>query len=141
MKRVLIPVALASLLIGVLATAATADDARTTGLDRAAEATLQGLEKSQGKAAEAPGQINRAKGLRDKGDKLTGRDRAAAAIAAAIERGNGNGNAYGRGNATYVQEILAAGGIPGQLKEANHGQQVKELVHGYNELRKADPDS
>lgn len=141
MKRAAALVTLVGLLVGTLTTAAVADDEKPTGLDRAAQATLQGLEKSQGKAAEAPGQVNRANGLRDKGDKLTGRERAAAAIGAAIERGNGNGNAYGRGNAAYVHEILAAGGIPGQMKEANHGQMVKELVHAYNELRKAGDDS
>jgi hypothetical protein len=140
MRRVSILVLTVGLIVGALATAAIAQE-KATGIDRALQATLQGLEKSQGKAAEAPGQINRAKGLRDKGEKLTGHDRAAAAIAGAIERGNGQGNAHGRGNAAYVHEILAAGGIPGQMKEANHGHSVRDLVHAYNELRKAGGDS
>lgn len=141
MKRAAILITLVGLIVGTLAGAAAAEDEKVTGLDRARQATLQGLEKSQGNAAEAPGQVNRAKGLRDKGEKLTGRERAAAAIGAAIERGNGNGNAHGRGNAAYVHEILAAGGIPGQMKETNHGQEVKAIVHAFNEMRKAAGDS
>jgi hypothetical protein len=141
MKRAAILITLVGLLFGTLAASAVADDEKLTGLDRARQATLQGLEKSQGKAAEAPGQVNRAKGLRDKGEKLTGHERAAAALGDAIDRGNGKGNAFGRGNAAYVHEILAGGGIPGQMKDGNHGQRVKELVHAYNEMRKAGDDS
>ena len=140
MTRFVVIAAVASLLVAALAAVAVADK-HATGIERAKEATLQGLEKSQGKAAEAPGQVNRAKGLENKEDKLTGRERAAAAIAAAMERGNGQGNAYGRGNAAYVHEILASGEIPGQIERLNHGQQVKEMVHAYNELRKAAKDS
>ena len=83
MKRTLTLLAVATVLVGTVAAAAIADEPKLTGLDRAAQATLQGLEKSQGKAAEAPGQINRAKGLHGDADKLTGRERATAAIAAA----------------------------------------------------------
>lgn len=106
-----------------------------TGLERAAQATLQGLEESQGRAAEAPGQENRARGL-DK-DKVTGRERAAAAIAAALARGNGNGNAFGRGHAADILGILR-GELPSELNETNHGQSVREMVHAYNALRKTD---
>lgn len=139
MKRILAVVGLVALLSTVVLGAVVADE-KATGLERAAQATQQGLEKSQGNASEAPGQVNRANGL-NKDGKLTGRDRAAAAIAAAMERGNGNGNAFGRGNAAYVHEILANGGIPGQMETTNHGQTVKDLVHAFNELRKADGDS
>jgi hypothetical protein len=139
MKRILVVVGLVALLSTVVVGAVAADE-KATGLERAAQATQQGLEKSQGKASDAPGQVNRASGL-NKDGKLTGRDRAAAAIAAATERGNGNGHAFGRGNAAYVHEILANGGIPGQMKTTNHGETVKDLVHAFNELRKADGDS
>ena len=138
MKRSTILIALVALLVSTLAGGAVADE-KATGLERAAQATLQGLAKSQGKATEAPGQINRAKGLQDQSEKLTGRKRAVAAITAAIERGNGNGNAFSRGN--EVHEILAEGNIPGEMKEENHGQAVRELVHSFNELRKAGRDS
>lgn len=74
-------------------------------------------------------------------DKLTGRERAAEVIAAAIARGNGNGNAFGRGHALWVHEMLAAGDIPGQIKEEGHGHAVREMVHAFNELRKASDDS
>lgn len=110
---------------------------KLTGLDRAARATMQGLEKSQGRATEAPGQENRAQGLDKQRDKVTGRERAAAAIAAALARGNGNGNAFGRGHAAEVLGILT-GELPDELNETNHGQAVRGMVHAYNALRRAD---
>lgn len=138
MRRLLILTLGAALFVAIFAGAAVADEhAKLTGLERAAQATMQGLEKSQGKAAEAPGQVNRAKGLEKQGDKLTGRERAAAAIAAAIERGNGRGNAFGRGHAAQVLRILL-GELPGELNTSNHGQTVREMVHAFNALRKAD---
>ncbi len=140
MKRSVVVLALVGLLVGMLATVAVAEE-KATGLERAAQATLQGLENSQGKAADAPGQVNRARGLNKQGDKLTGRERAREVIAAAMDRGNGNGNAFGRGHALDVHSILAAGEIPGQMNEANHGQAVREMVHSFNELRKASKDS
>ena len=140
MKRFITASVVAALLVGSLTAVAAADE-HASGLERAAEATMQGLEKSQGKAADAPGQQNRAKGLEKQSDKLTGRERAAASIAAALERGNGNGNAHGRGRAAYVHEILARGEIPGQIDEQNHGQAVREMVHAFNELRRSEKDS
>lgn len=128
----------AAVFVALFAVAAMADEhEKLTGLERAMEATMQGLEKSQGKAADAPGQANRAKGLNKDGDKLTGRERAAAAIAIALARGNGNGNAFGRGHAADVLGILQ-GELPAELGESNHGQTVREMVHAYNELRKGD---
>jgi hypothetical protein len=138
MRRVFAVSVAAALFLALFATAAVADEhEKFTGLERAAQATMHGLEKSQGKAAEAPGQVNRAKGLDKDGEKLTGHERAAAAIAAALAPGNGNGNAFGRGHAAEVLGILL-GEIPGELNELNHGQTVREMVHAYNELRKAD---
>ena len=135
MKRMFAVAVAAAVFTALFAPAAVADeDEKLTGLERAAQATLQGLEKSQGKAADAPGQANRAKGLDKQGDKLTGRERAAASIAAAIA---GNGNAYGRGNSAWVHKMLAAGEIPGQIKEQNHGHAVRDMVHAFNELRKS----
>jgi hypothetical protein len=133
-RRLLVVATLAAMVFSTAGSALA--QGQPTGLERAAEATLQGLEKSRGKAGSAPGQANRAKGLDSQGDNLTGRERAAAAIGAAVERGNGNGNAVGRGNAADVHEILAGGGIPGQLKTQNHGQAVRAMVHAFNELRK-----
>ena len=107
--------------------AGAAADEKATGLERAAQATMQGLEKSQGKAGEAPGQANRAKGHDKQNEKTTGRDRAAQAIDAAIARGNGEGKAWGRGHAPAV---LA------DLEIENHGEKAREMVHAYNALRK-----
>lgn len=137
MRRALVLSLAASMFIAVFATAAVADEhEKLTGLERAAQATMQGLEKSQGKAADVPGQVNRARGLDKDDEKLTGRERAAAVIAAAIARGNGNGNAFGRGHAAEVLGILL-GEIPGELNTLNHGQTVRAMVQAYNELRKA----
>ncbi len=135
-RKTLVVGVVAALFAALFAIAAVAQE-KATGLERAAEATMQGLEKSQGKSADAPGQANRASGLDNQGEKLTGRERAAAAIAAAIARGNGNGNAYGRGNSTWVHEMLAACEIPGEIKEQNHGHAVRDMVHAFNELRKS----
>lgn len=140
MRKLLATSTVTAMFIALFATAAMAE-VHSTGLERAAEATLQGLEMSQGKSADAPGQVNRAKGLNNQGDKLTGRARAFAAITAALERGNGNGNAYGRGHAIYVLQILIDGGIPGELKTENHGQAVRDMVHAFNELRKSQESS
>lgn len=138
MRRHLALTVAVALFVALFATAASAEE-KLTGLDRAKQATLQGLEKAQGKADEAPGQANRARGLDP--DKLTGRERAAEVIAAAIGRGNGNGNAFGRGHSLWVYEMLAAREIPGQIQEENHGHAVREMVHAFNELRKASDDS
>jgi hypothetical protein len=137
MKRFITIFATTALLVGSLTITATAQE-HLTGLERAAIATLQGLEKSQGKSADAPGQVNRAKGLNNDGDKLTGRARAAGVIDAAIARGNGSGNAHGRGQVGYIHQILADGEIPGQIDGQNHGQAVREMVHTFNELRRSE---
>ena len=136
MRKMLAVSVVAAMFAAVFATTAVAQE-KATGLERAAQATMQGLEKSQGKSADAPGQANRADGLDKQGDKLTGRERAVAAIAAAMARGNGNGNAYGRGNSAWVHEMLAAGEIPGQIEEQNHGHAVRDMVHAFNELRRS----
>lgn len=136
MKRTLALSIASAVFISVFALAAVAGE-HPTGLERASQATLQGLEKSQGNSANAPGQVNKAGGLKNQDGKLTGRERAAAAIAAAMDRGNGNGNGFGRGNAVYIHEILAAGQIPGQLDDTNHGTSVREMVHAFNELRRS----
>ncbi len=131
MRKLLLLSVAATLFVALFATTAVADEhEKLTGLERAAQATMQGLEKSQGKAADAPGQANRANGLDKQGNKLTGRERAAAAITAAMERGNGNGHAFGRGHAAEVLAGIAAD---------NHGQMVRDMVHAYNALRKGTP--
>lgn len=140
MRKVLAISVVTALFVSSLAMTVSAEE-HAIGLARAAEATMQGLEKSQGKAADAPGQENRAQGLNNQGENLTGRERAAQVIAAALERENGNGNAFGRGHALYVHQILAEGDIPGELNEANHGQQVREMVHTFNELRRSQEPS
>ncbi len=129
-----------ALFVSSLALTVSADE-HATGLDRAAEATIQGLEKSQDLAAEAPGQDNRAQGLNNQGEKLTGRERAAQAIAVALGRANGNGNAFGRGHAFDIHQILVEGAIPEELIQANHGQQVRDMVHTFNELRRSQESS
>lgn len=134
MRNIIIMSAVTALLVGLLAVAAAAEE-RTTGLERAELATMQGLEKSQRNAVDASGQVNRAKGLNNQNGRLTGRARAAAAITAALERGNGNGNAFGRGNASAV---LAGGAIPDEIDGQNHSQAVRDMVHAYNELRRSE---
>ncbi len=131
MRRTAVLIAAGMLALTVVAPSASAHEG-ATGLDRAAHAALEGLAKAQ-KTAFAHGQPDAS----DAGHGLTGRERAVAAISKAMERGNGNGNAYGRGNALYVHSILSGGGIPGQMDDENHGQAVSALVHAYNELRKA----
>ncbi len=144
MRKVLAISVVAALFVSSLALTVSAEE-HATGLARAAEATMQGLAKSQANAADAPGQANRAQGLENQGEKLTGRERAvqaiAEALAEALGRENGNGNAFGRGHALYVHQILAGDGIPEELNEANHGQQVREMVHTFNELRRSQESS
>jgi len=125
MRRLLVVAAATVVLMAASSSGAAAQE-KATGLERAAQATMLGLEKSQGKANEAPGQANRAKG-HDKEERTTGRDRALQAIEAAIARGNGKGNAWGRGHAP---DVLA------ELEIENHGEEVREMVHAYNALRK-----
>lgn len=131
MNRMAVVFAAAMMVLGVLSPAVSAAE-EATGLERAAQAALDGLAKAQ-KTAFAHGQPD----MSDAGNGLTGRERAVQAITKAMERGNGNGKAYGRGNALYVHSILAEGGIPGQMDDENHGQAVSEMVHAYNALRKA----
>lgn len=138
-KRLAISVVTA-LFVSSLAMTVSADE-HVTGLARAAEATMQGLAKSQANAADAPGQANRAQGLDNQGEKKTGRERAAQAISVALERENGNGNAFGRGYAAYIHQILIEGAISEELDQANHGQQVREMVHTFNELRRSQESS
>ena len=140
MRRVPTIAVVAAVLAAMFATVAVAQE-KATGLERASQATMQGLEKAQGNATDAPGQSNSAGGLDTQDEKLTGRERAAASIMAAMTRGNGNGNAYGRGNSTWVHEMLAAGLIPGEVKEENHGHRVRDMVRAANELRKSLRDS
>ncbi len=125
--------------------AALASD-HPTGLERASQATQQGLEKAQGHASAAPGQANRAQGLDKAGkgssngnkkDKLRGLERAAAAINTALERGNGRGNAFGRGHAADVHAILLAGGSPSEIA-GEHGAAVSAMVRAYNQLKRAE---
>ena len=139
MSKVLVTSVVTALFVSSLAMTVSAEE-HATGLARAAEATMQGLEKSQGNAVDAPGQENRAQGLNNQGEKLTGRERAAQAIAAALDQGNGNGNAFGRGHALYIHQIFI-GAIPEVLDQANHGQQVREMVHAFNELRRSQEPS
>jgi hypothetical protein len=137
MRKVLAISVVAALFVSSLALTVSADE-HVTGLARAAEATMQGLEKSQGNAAEAAG---RAQSLSNQGEKKTGRERAAQAISVALERENGNGNAFGRGYAAYIHQILIEGAISEELDQANHGQQVREMVSTFNELRRSQEPS
>ena len=136
--KILIVTAAAAAVATLMTTSASgaAAEERATGLERAAQATMHGLENARGKSSEAPGQANRAKGRANQGnkqndkhgDKVTGRDRARQAIETAMARGNGKGHAWGRGHAL---DVLS------DLNVDNHGQKVRDLVHAYNALRKA----
>lgn len=107
-------------------------------LQRALAAVAIGQEKAQGMAAEAPGQVNHARGL----------ERAAEAIAAAIERkaardeaagvrGEQPGRGLGRGHSAEVHAILLAGGSPSDLPP--HGEAVRELAHAFHEVKSDHP--
>ena len=70
-------------------------------------------------------------------DRVTGRERAAEAIASALERGNGDGNGFGRGHSAEVLEKLLDGESPATLEaDANHGSELSAMVKAYNELKK-----
>ncbi|MDH3426062.1 MAG: hypothetical protein OEM22_05245 [Acidimicrobiia bacterium] len=122
-------------LVIVLAVAMTVPAAaipdHATGLDRAREMSQKSFDKVRGKSADAPGQ-NKA----DQADKLTGRDRALASILKGLEKGNGNGNAFGRGHSADVLGALLAGDSPSEL--ASHGEKVSAMVKAFNALKKAE---
>lgn len=115
MRRGLVATVVAALLVATLPALAVE---RPTGLERALQVASSTLENATGGA---PDHV------------VEGRERAKAAIDAALARGNGNGNAFGRGHAADVLAILAAGGSPSEL--SSHGEAVRDLVHAYNELR------
>ncbi len=120
-----------------MAAPASAQPGHPTGLDRARQATQQGLENAKGKDTAAPGQDNRARGLDEarNENRLRGRERAAAVINRNLQRGNGKGNAFGRGHAADVLATLLAGGSPSELA-GEHGAAVRAMVHAYNELKR-----
>ena len=123
MKRLIVLFAALALMVAA-ALPAFGDEGHATGLDRAREVAAQGVQTARG--------LTNSQNV----DRVTGRERAAAAIAAALERGNGNG--YGRGHSAAVHAILAGGGSPSSIA-GQHGQAVSEMVHAYNELRKQTP--
>ena len=100
MRKCLAISVVTALFVSSLALTVSAEE-HATGLVRAAEATMQGLENSQGNAVDPPSQANRAQGLDNQGEKLTGRERAvegkAAPLAAALGRVTGKRNPIGRG--------------------------------------------
>jgi hypothetical protein len=121
MRRIGVVFAVAAVAISS-ALPALAQPAHATGLERARELAARGVETAQG-LTQGPN-----------AERATGLARAAEAIAAALERGNGQGHAWGRGNSAAVHEIKANGGSPSDL--ASHGQAVREMVQAYNALRK-----
>lgn len=141
MKPRAVSIVLSSLLVAGLASPALAQEEKLTGLERARQASMEAVERAQERIAEGlredlpPGLAKK-----DETEKLTGRARAAAAVEAAMERGNGNGNAFGRGRAYDVLNLLIAGESPVSLDET-HGEKVSAMVHAYNELKRASGDS
>ena len=134
---------IAVLAMAAAITAATAvpamaqSEAKLTGLDRARQATLQAVERANSRAVEARGETPPGLAKKSGEDKLTGRDRAAAAIAAGLARGNGNGNANGRGHSAAVLYQLLNGESPSELvDEGTHGAEVSSMVKAHNELRR-----
>ena len=134
MRRRLIPLVLTTFLVSMLAVPAMAQDERPTGLERARMAQEQAAERAQDRMAEAKG------ANADNAGKARGLERAAEAIAAGLERGNGNGNAFGRGHAADVLAALLAGESPSELG-GKHGKAVSEMVRTYNELKRQQRDS
>ena len=125
-------------------TAATAvpaiaqSEGKLTGLDRARQATMQALEQANSRAAEARGEIPPGLAKKDGETKLTGRDRAAAAIAEGLARENGNGNANGNGSgrAAVLQKLLDGESPANLAHDENHGAEVSAMVRAHNELRR-----
>ena len=139
-NRPLVTLALVALLAALMAAPASAEEEKLTGLDRARQASLQAIDRANGRLAEARGG-ELPPGL-DREDKVTGRAIAAQAITAAMERGNGNGNAYGRGNSLRVLTALLNGESPATLEAApNHGANVSAMVKAYNELKQQERDA
>lgn len=120
MRRIGIVLAVAAVAISA-ALPALAQPSHATGLERAREVAAKGVETAQG-LIQGPN-----------AEKASGLERASEAIAAALERGNGQGHAWGRGHSAAVHEIKA-NGSPSEL--APHGQAVREMVRAYNTLRK-----
>lgn len=152
LRRRLAGIAVAAAVVMVTPSAGVAQtEDKATGLDRAREATAQGLERARGMAGDAPGQVNRARGLDP--DRARGLDRAAEAIERARDRaderargngqaegqGKGRGNAFGRGHAEEVHRVLAGGGSPSELA-GQHSDKVRTLVEAYNELKRSAGD-
>ena len=124
---------------------------KLTGLDRARQATSQALELAADDGDETPpatppgqargksdiGRPGMGNSARGNSDRVTGRDRAAQAIAAALKPGNGNGNGFGHGHsAEVIERLLLDGEAPATLEaEENHGAEVTAMVKAYNELK------
>jgi hypothetical protein len=142
-RNLLVLSVLVALVAGTLS--AGAAESASTGLDRARQAASEAAAAATGLASD------------DAPEKVTGRERAARAIAAALERGeegedakkpkkdkesedNGNGHGWGRGHSAAVHEILAAGGSPSEIA-GEHGKAVREMVHAYNALKKQAKDA
>ncbi len=146
MTRRLLTIAIVTVLSVATAAPVMAQEEKATGLERAREASMKALDHANARAIEArggklpPGLAKADKANKgNKADKLTGRERAAASIAAALERGNGNGNGFGRGHSAEVLGLLLAGESPAALESGeNHGARVSAMVKAYNELKKAE---
>jgi hypothetical protein len=154
--RRIITLILAGILAGASAVPAFADsEDKPIGLDRARQATMQAIELAAddveeappavppGQAKDKPGKDTPDRGNANKGNphigenkKLMGRARAAAAIASALAREDGNGNAFGRGHAREVIQLLLADKTPEALEtDESHGAAVSAMVRAYNELK------
>ena len=142
MQKISMSVLAVAIALAVMsAGAAHAADDKLTGLDRARQASMQAIDRAEGRMVEARGG-ELPPGLAKQVDKLTGRERAAQAITAAMERGNGNGNAFGRGHSLEVLTLLVKGESPDALEDApNHGANVSAMVRAYNELKKQQRDT
>ncbi len=129
--------ATASMLALAVAAPVAAGPRPADAVERARDVAQHTAEKVRGKSASAPGRLKdkpAQRGAAEDDGKLRGRERAAAAIAAALARGNGEGNAFGRGHALRVHEILLAGGSPSEIA-GEHGAAVSALVKAYNAMK------
>lgn len=124
--------------VAVTAPPGTTDD----GVDPGSQGKGRGQGKGQGKNPADPGKSSEAPGKSGDSEKLTGRDRAAVAIAEALERNADNGNGFGRGHAAVVIEMLLIGESPASLvADENHGAKVSAMVATYNELKSQQAES
>lgn len=133
-RRTILLAAASVLLLSAVMPAASATPPEDV-LEHARKAVTIGQEKAMGMAAEAPGQVNRARGLQRAAQALA--DAALRKAERAENDSNGNGRALGKGHADEVHAYLLEGSSPSELPA--HGETVRALAHAYQQVADAHP--